>query len=136
MTILWQGYGYTVEDNKTEVASEMLVADNTKETPQDLEARFEKDVWESYRGLVHPLHLFLEKTDDVLDRGRWAGLSVTELRRYYDNYGSMMLKIRENRMIKQQQQYHYRPDVKNEWIIIPEGEAVKDKQQNGELSNI
>lgn len=137
VTILWQGYGYTVDDDKKEVASEMLVVDKTEETPQDLEARFEKDVWESYCGLVHPLHLFLEKEQDaVLDRGRWAGLSVTELRRYYDNYGSMMLKIRENRMIKQQGQYHCRSDVKKEWIIIPEGETDNDKQQQEELSDI
>jgi hypothetical protein len=139
VTILWQGYGYTIEeDDNKEVASEMLV-EKIEETPQDLEARFEKDVWESYRGLVHPLHLFLEKTEDtVMNRGRWAGLSVTELRRYYDNYGSMMLKIRQNRMIKQQEQYHCSSGVKKEWIItIPEGETNKDKlEQQEELSDI
>jgi hypothetical protein len=87
---------------------------------------FEKEIWESYRGLIHPLHLFKE-SDDVMNRGRWAGLGVSELRRYYDNYGSMMLKIRETRMLEQQQNYQTLGQVKNEWIIP---EIINNNQQD------
>ncbi|KAL9560464.1 hypothetical protein PS6_000196 [Mucor atramentarius] len=87
VTILWQGYGYNLEDK----------GDSTL---QELEQRFESEVWASYRGLIHPLHLIV---DD--DESKWTNLTVKELRQYYDNYGSMMLKIREARMLKQQKQY-------------------------------
>ncbi|KAI8069784.1 uncharacterized protein B0P05DRAFT_550858 [Gilbertella persicaria] len=131
VTILWQGYGYTVlySGEEEEVASEILeIQENVTETPQYLKSRFEKETWTSYRGLIHPLHLFQDK-DEVTNRGRWAGLSVSELRRYYDNYGSMMLKIREARMLQQQKQYHCISDAKKEWIIIPatEVEQKEDK---------
>ncbi|EPB88459.1 hypothetical protein HMPREF1544_04694 [Mucor circinelloides 1006PhL] len=87
VTILWQGYGYNLEDKG-------------ESTLQELEQRFESEVWASYRGLIHPLHLIV---DD--DESKWTNLTVKELRQYYDNYGSMMLKIREARMLKQQKQY-------------------------------
>ena len=111
-TIIWQAYGYSfTKQDQEEVSSELLM--------KDLELRFEKEVWESYRGLIHPLHLFEEMshTEEILNRGRWAGLTVTELRGYYDNYGSMMLKIRENRMREQQEKYQTSTQVNNEWII-------------------
>ncbi|KAI8390135.1 hypothetical protein BD560DRAFT_380021 [Blakeslea trispora] len=127
VTILWQGYGYTVQyDRETpEVASEILhKPENVTDTPQYLQSRFEKEVWTSYRGLIHPLHLFkTTQEEEVVDQGRWAGLSVSELRRYYDNYGSMMLKIRETRMIQQQRQYHCLSDANKEWIIMSPTEA-------------
>ncbi|CAO3654118.1 unnamed protein product [Mucor hiemalis] len=114
-TILWQGYGYTIaKEDQEEVASEMI----TNDTVKDLELRFEREIWESYRGLIHPLHLFQENDLEINKRGRWAGLSVNELRRYYDNYGSMMLKIRETRMLEQQKHYQmHAAEIKNEWII-------------------
>ncbi|KAK4517099.1 cross-pathway control WD-repeat protein cpc2 [Mucor velutinosus] len=87
-TILWQGYGY-------------MLADKGESTLDELEQRFESEVWASYRGLIHPLHLIV--VDD--DESKWNNLTVKELRQYYDNYGSMMLKIREARMLKQQKQY-------------------------------
>ncbi|KAI8644517.1 hypothetical protein BD408DRAFT_329106, partial [Parasitella parasitica] len=87
VTILWQGYGY-MYDNK---------GDSTLE---ELQQRFEKDVWTTYCGLIHPLHLVADDNER-----NWEDLSVNELRQYYDNYGSMMLKIRESRMLKQQKQY-------------------------------
>ncbi|KAF1796546.1 hypothetical protein V8B55DRAFT_1469364 [Mucor lusitanicus] len=87
-TILWQGYGY-------------MLADKGESTLEELEQRFESEVWASYRGLIHPLHLIV--VDD--DESKWNNLTVKELRQYYDNYGSMMLKIREARMLKQQKQY-------------------------------
>ncbi|KAI8369160.1 hypothetical protein EDC96DRAFT_122750 [Choanephora cucurbitarum] len=127
VTILWQGYGYTVQYDREalEVASEILQEEeNVTDTPHYLESRFEKEVWTSYRGLIHPLHLF-EAKEEVVDRGRWAGLGVSELRRYYDNYGSMMLKIRETRMIQQQRQYHCLTDVNKEWIIMSPTEAER-----------
>lgn len=88
VTVLWQGYGY-------------MLADKGEATLQELEQRFESEVWTSYRGLIHPLHLVV--VDD--DESKWNNLTVKELRQYYDNYGSMMLKIREARMLKQQKQY-------------------------------
>ncbi|KAG2214386.1 hypothetical protein INT47_000942 [Mucor saturninus] len=112
-TIIWQGYGYTITaEGQEEVSSEMI-------TETDLESRFEKEIWKSYCGLIHPLHLFQELNDEqeVVNRGRWAGLSVTELRRYFDNYGSMLLKIRESRMLEQQKHYQCLDNVKKEWII-------------------
>lgn len=111
-TIIWQGYGYTITtEGQEEVVSEMI-------TETDLESRFEKEIWKSYCGLIHPLHLFEEMDGhEVLNRGRWAGLSVTELRRYFDNYGSMLLKIRESRMMEQQKHYQCLDNVKKEWII-------------------
>ncbi|KAI7900734.1 uncharacterized protein BX663DRAFT_516319 [Cokeromyces recurvatus] len=84
MTILWQGYGYTIDEKAIVDTNNIMSA-------------YEKDRWESYQGLIHPIHLF------SLD----ITLNVTELKRYYDNYGSMMLKIREIKMLnQQQQQYH------------------------------
>lgn len=124
-TIVWQGYGYTIsKEGQEEVASEMI----TDDVVQDLESRFEKEIWESYRGLIHPLHLFQESDMEIIRRGRWAGLSVNELRRYYDNYGSMMLKIRETRMLEQQKHYQqlHAAEIKNEWIIP----NVSSKQNN------
>lgn len=111
-TIIWQGYGYTIAaEGQEEVASEMI-------TETDLESRFEKEVWKSYSGLIHPLHLFQEMNEEeIVNRGRWAGLSVTELRRYFDNYGSMLLKIREARMLEQQKHYQRLDNVKKEWCI-------------------
>ncbi|KAL9549305.1 hypothetical protein MBANPS3_005261 [Mucor bainieri] len=88
VTVLWQGYGY-------------MLADKGESTLQELEQRYESEVWASYRGLIHPLHLVV--VDD--DESKWNSLTVKELRQYYDNYGSMMLKIREARMLKQQKQY-------------------------------
>lgn len=110
-TIIWQGYGYIItKEGQEEVGSELM--------RDDLESRFEKEIWNSYRGLIHPLHLFKEDSEqEVIKRGRWAGLSVTELQRYYDNYGSMLLKIRETRMLEQQKQYQHLLNVKKEWII-------------------
>lgn len=125
-TIIWQGYGYMIKKDgeREEVASEMITEEG------ELENRFEKEVWSSYCGLIHPLHLFKEpegeREDIVVKRGRWAGLTVTELRCYYDNYGSMMLKIREARMLEQQKKYQGLSSddaVKNEWII-PNIDAV------------
>jgi hypothetical protein len=121
-TIIWQGYGYTIKkDEQEEVVSEMILSG--KEDEENLEERFEKEIWTSYCGLIHPLHLFkdisADKSEEIVNRGRWAGLSVTELRRYYDNYGSMMVKIREARMLEQQTKYQRlsNDDVKKEWII-------------------
>lgn len=94
VTIFWQGYGYML-DNKGDA------------TIEELQQRFEKEVWASYRGLIHPLHLVVE------DENKWDGLTVKELRQYYDNYGSMMLKIRESRMLKQQKQYIEQRQIKN-----------------------
>ncbi|KAG2197186.1 hypothetical protein INT46_005161 [Mucor plumbeus] len=94
VTIFWQGYGYML-DNKGDA------------TIEELQQRFEKEVWASYRGLIHPVHLVVE------DENKWDGLTVTELRQYYDNYGSMMLKIRESRMLKQQKQYIEQRQTKN-----------------------
>ncbi|KAI9361367.1 hypothetical protein BD770DRAFT_383275 [Pilaira anomala] len=115
-TIIWQGYGYTITPEQEEVRSEL--------DKVDLETFFEKNVWDTYRGLIHPLHLFQEEDEqEIVKRGRWAGLTVTELRRYFDNYGSMLLKIRESRMLEQQRHYQHLLNVKNEWIIP---DIVKD----------
>lgn len=115
-TIIWQGYGYTITPEQDEVRSEL--------DKVDLETCFEKNVWDAYRGLIHPLHLFQEQSEqEIVKRGRWAGLTVTELRRYFDNYGSMLLKIRESRMLEQQRHYQHLLNVKNEWIIP---DIVKD----------
>ncbi|KAI8876074.1 hypothetical protein K501DRAFT_145324, partial [Backusella circina FSU 941] len=92
-TIVWQGYGYVLNNEQ-----------------EGLEDDFEPEIWEEYRGLIHPLHLFNSMEE------RWQELSVTELRRYYDNYGSMMLKIRETRMIEQQRQYKS-SSINSDWII-------------------
>lgn len=92
-TVVWQGYGYVLNSEH-----------------EGLEDDFEPEVWDAYRGLIHPLHLFNSMEE------RWQELSVTELRRYYDNYGSMMLKIREARMTQQQRQYKS-SSINSEWII-------------------
>ncbi|KAI8372864.1 uncharacterized protein BYT42DRAFT_578258 [Radiomyces spectabilis] len=103
LTIVWQGYGYSLEKNHADL-SEM-----------SLNERFENDVWTDYRGLIHPMLLFADMDESV-----WTGLTVSELRRYFDNYGSMMLKIRQTRMLQQQQQYQVlqrEGQAQNEWII-------------------
>lgn len=105
MTVLWQGYGYSIEGQ--EILSEMDV-----KTAKELESKFEGEIWDTYHGLIHPVHLFEE---DVDCKGKWSGLTVQELKRYYDNYGSMMLKIREARMMKQQAQY--RQNTNNNKIL-------------------
>lgn len=131
ITVLWQGYCYTVKtDEKDPVASEIL-ANKEKEVNslvEDLVKRFDKEIWNSYHGLIHPVHLFQDKDnkEQVIEAGKWNGLSVEELKRYYDNYGSMMLKIRESRMIEQQRYYQCLPDAKKEWIIP---EIIKEPQQ-------
>ncbi|KAG0167929.1 hypothetical protein DFQ28_002873 [Apophysomyces sp. BC1034] len=162
MMIVWQGYGYTV-DLEGDVAKGLLGPEEqrTGQTAQEsLEKRFEQGIWNDYRGLIHPLHLFepaeqgnnnnnSSSSNDDDDRNnsnnnddsnssnnddkRWAGLSVTELRRYYDNYGSMMLKIRESRMVEQQRHYHVlekQGKVEKDWIIpkISEAEVVQEIQ--------
>lgn len=104
--IVWQGYGYVINDvheNKEE--------DNNASS--SLTASFDKEVWSEYRGLIHPLHLVQEDNDD-----RWKALTVKELKRYYDNYGSMLLKLREACMKRQQTQYlAMEGKAKTEWLI-------------------
>ncbi|CAO3700923.1 hypothetical protein G6F70_006458 [Rhizopus microsporus] len=131
ITILWQGYCYTIKiSDKNPVASEIIKQENAEmnDIVKDLKARYERELWYTYHGLIHPLHLFKEKDDnqEILDTGKWHGLSVGELKRYYDNYGSMMLKIRESRMLEQQRHYYCLSDAKKEWIIP---EIVKEPQQ-------
>lgn len=123
IVVLWQGYCYTININENDpVASELLHKDKNelKRLTEDLKRKFENEIWQSYHGLIHPLHLFREKDDkeQIIEHGRWNGLSVEELRRYYDNYGSMMLKIRESRMIEQQRHYHCLPNAEKEWIAM------------------
>ncbi|KAI9320442.1 hypothetical protein BX666DRAFT_1908120 [Dichotomocladium elegans] len=98
--IVWQGYGYWLPIQSDD---EQLDNNNTL---------FEKEIWKAYRGLIHPLHLV--KHDD---EGRWAALDVTELKRYFDNYGSMLLRLRESSMKRQQLQYQTMDNIKSEWII-------------------
>ncbi|KAI8078894.1 uncharacterized protein BX664DRAFT_343004 [Halteromyces radiatus] len=88
LLILWQGYGYTLNTSTTQ-------------SLPCLET-FDKERWTSYQGLIHPLHLFMDLDEQLC----WQALSVAELRRYYDNYGSMMLKQREWRQQQQTLQYH------------------------------
>lgn len=102
ITVIWQGYGYSIDKGNQQAISDLDVTD-----AKDLELKFEKEIWEAYHGLIHPVHLFEETAREELDhKGRWADLTVQELKRYYDNYGSMMLKIRQAKMMKQQAQYH------------------------------
>ncbi|KAI9487061.1 MAG: hypothetical protein EXX96DRAFT_64333 [Benjaminiella poitrasii] len=113
VTILWQGYGYTLNDTKGRLllAEQQTSHDTTPLVHEQLMRRFEKDIWESYRGLIHPIYLFHQENLPIQ-------LTVAELRRYYDNYGSMMLKIRESRMLKQQRHYLSCDSLKKEeWII-------------------
>ncbi|KAL0088552.1 hypothetical protein J3Q64DRAFT_1726393 [Phycomyces blakesleeanus] len=126
LTIVWQGYGYTINSSAaTSLTTHILGSDpwtDRDKTQEALEGRFEGEVWTSYRGLIHPLHLFtpLPNSDASQDKGAWEGLSVTELRQYYDNYGSMMLKIREARMAEQQRYYHdlqLKGHVEDDWMI-------------------
>ncbi|EIE85028.1 hypothetical protein G6F46_007799 [Rhizopus delemar] len=115
ITILWQGYCYTINMSKQDpVASDIFIQDKKelKCLMEDLEKRFERELWENYHGLIHPVHLFqeIDSSKQVIEHGKWSGLNVRELKRYYDNYGSMMLKIRESRMIEQQRCYLYFSD--------------------------
>ncbi|CAO3599378.1 unnamed protein product [Absidia cylindrospora] len=110
--ILWQGYGYTLEQQPPSLSSSSSLSSlpsspssplsspsESRPSPR-LEA-FDKDRWASYQGLIHPLFLF-----DLDEQQCWDSLTVAELRRYYDNYGSMMLKQREWRQQQQTLQYH------------------------------
>ncbi|KAI8997745.1 hypothetical protein BDB01DRAFT_707482, partial [Pilobolus umbonatus] len=102
LIISWQGYGYKINiDKKREIYSGLLATTPEEEVVETLNSNYEKEIWEHYKGLIHPLHLFKERAE-VEGKGKWAGLSVPELIQYYDNYGSMMLKIREARMKQQQ----------------------------------
>lgn len=102
--IVWQGYGFVYP----------TTAGDKEAVKEDLHTRFEKQIWSSYQGLIHPLHLFENETEE-----RWAALTVHELKRYFDNYGSMLLKLREASMRRQQRQYLVmeKAQVNNEWII-------------------
>ncbi|KAI9257903.1 hypothetical protein BY458DRAFT_518473 [Sporodiniella umbellata] len=131
LALLWQGYCYTIKINEnTPVVSELLNGEekDLKALAESLKSRFQNDIWESYSGLIHPVHLFEDngKKEQIVKNGRWNSLTVEELRRYYDNYGSMMLKIRESRMVEQQRHYHCQPNTKKEWIIP---EIISDSQQ-------
>ncbi|KAI9032832.1 hypothetical protein CLU79DRAFT_728221 [Phycomyces nitens] len=123
LTIVWQGYGYTIASTAaTSLTTHILGSDpwtDRDKTQEALEGRFEGEIWTSYRGLIHPLHLF-KPLEDSEEKGAWEGLSVTELRQYFDNYGSMMLKIREARMAEQQKDYHVEfKNLAEEERIIP-----------------
>jgi hypothetical protein len=112
--ILWQGYGYTLENSATSSCrtsssssddSDTMPPTPTTEPPLLSGAphldTFDHDRWSTYQGLIHPLHLF-----DLDPSICWPALTVAELRKYYDNYGSMMLKQREWRQQQQTLQYH------------------------------
>lgn len=110
--VVWQGYGYVIkeEEPKTEDKEEQ---ENDHASSSSLTWSFDKEVWSEYRGLIHPLHLVQEDNDD-----RWKALTVTELKRYYDNYGSMLLRLREACMKRQQTQYlAMEGKAKTEWLI-------------------
>lgn len=104
LTLIWQGYGFICSTRQ-----EGLVPSMDKETLMNL---YENQVWSEYRGLVHPLHLFEDATDE-----RWSALTVSELQKYYNNYGSMLLKLRDASMRRQQQQYIAMGPAASEWII-------------------
>ncbi|KAF7728543.1 hypothetical protein EC973_005947 [Apophysomyces ossiformis] len=136
LMIVWQGYGYHVnlEDENGPVQGLLEPQERAEDTmaQENLKNRFEEGIWTDYRGLIHPLHLF-EPKEQLNDEARWTGLSVSELRRYYDNYGSMMLKIRESRMVQQQRQYHIldkQGKAEGEWIIpkLNEAESLQEVQ--------
>ncbi|ORY96166.1 hypothetical protein BCR43DRAFT_524311 [Syncephalastrum racemosum] len=90
VTLVWQGYGYEWQGEADE-------------------AQFESEIWSSYRGLIHPLHLASEDP--------WSHLTVAELKRYFDNYGSMLLKLREASMLRQQRQYLVQANKNSDFII-------------------
>ncbi|ORZ08196.1 hypothetical protein BCR42DRAFT_455727 [Absidia repens] len=125
--ILWQGYGYTLEQQPSLSSSPSsslpssplspsspLLSSSSSSSSSSLEQEpieprpsrprleaFDEDRWAGYQGLIHPLFLF-----DLDEQQCWDALTVAELRRYYDNYGSMMLKQREWRQQQQTLQYH------------------------------
>ncbi|KAI8144715.1 hypothetical protein BJV82DRAFT_512741 [Fennellomyces sp. T-0311] len=101
LVIIWQGYGYTHSAQDVHAAKAKL------------DDSFEKEVWTEYRGLIHPLHLFQDQNED----DKWAALSVDELRRYFDNYGSMLLKLRDASMMRQQKQYLVMDSKKDDWLL-------------------
>ncbi|KAI9278576.1 hypothetical protein BDA99DRAFT_492526 [Phascolomyces articulosus] len=129
LVIIWQGYGYihTVKKKKEEDEKNDDDEKNRQEqedgsllenTKEKLENRFEKEIWTDYRGLVHPLHLFQDEVENVEDEEKWGALSVEELRRYFDNYGSMLLKLRDASMLRQQRQYVVMDKkAKEDWIL-------------------
>ncbi|KAI7852673.1 hypothetical protein BDC45DRAFT_513158 [Circinella umbellata] len=141
LVIIWQGYGYLhsmkkkdkeeggeeqqqqqEEEQQKELADKDVSLDNTKE---NLDNRFEKEIWSGYRGLVHPLHLFQDNPEDETEtQEKWAALSVDELRRYFDNYGSMLLKLRDASMKRQQRQYLVMNDKTKEDWIIPQANEI------------
>ncbi|KAI8344265.1 hypothetical protein BC941DRAFT_507833 [Chlamydoabsidia padenii] len=109
--ILWQGYGYTLGNSATLSGRTSSSSDDSSMPPTPTATgmpssvpyldSFDQDRWANYKGLIHPLHLF-DLDEDIC----WSALTVTELRRYYDNYGSMMLKQRKWRQQQQTLQYH------------------------------
>ncbi|KAL1933858.1 hypothetical protein VTP01DRAFT_7948 [Rhizomucor pusillus] len=102
LTLIWQGYGFICSRQE-------LVPSMDKAT---LMNSYESQVWSEYRGLVHPLHLFEDAADE-----RWSALTVSELQKYFNNYGSMLLKLRDASMRRQQQQYITMGPAASEWII-------------------
>ncbi|KAI9302118.1 hypothetical protein BJ944DRAFT_270416 [Cunninghamella echinulata] len=106
LLLLWQGYGFIMP---SKITSDNDINNNNTLVLDEasLMASFEKDIWSTYKGLIHPVHLI-----DLNENDRWKHLSVMELKRYYDNYGSMMLKQREWR--KEQQCLHYIPTFKQQ----------------------
>ncbi|CAO3652511.1 unnamed protein product [Cunninghamella echinulata] len=112
LLLLWQGYGFIMPSKITNDDNDNANNDNNDNNTLVLDetslmASFEKDIWSTYKGLIHPVHLI-----DLNENDRWKHLSVMELKRYYDNYGSMMLKQREWR--KEQQCLHYIPIFKQQ----------------------
>ncbi|KAG2220129.1 hypothetical protein INT45_006157 [Circinella minor] len=139
LVIIWQGYGYLhsmkkkdkkkegeeqqqQQQQQKELADNDVLLNNTKE---NLDNRFEKEIWSGYRGLVHPLHLFQDNPENETEtQEKWASLSVDELRRYFDNYGSMLLKLRDASMKRQQRQYLVMNDKTKEDWIIPQANEI------------
>ncbi|KAI9499298.1 hypothetical protein BDB00DRAFT_228095 [Zychaea mexicana] len=120
LVIIWQGYGYTQPINSTDSNKR-----NIDVAKQELDDRFEKEVWTKYRGLIHPLHLFQDADDENEGQDKWGALSVEELRRYFDNYGSMLLKLRDRSMMRQQRQYLVMNNkAKDDWILPQATEAA------------
>ncbi|KAI8988014.1 hypothetical protein BDF20DRAFT_853332 [Mycotypha africana] len=100
--IVWQGYAFQWKEQQH---------DNTI-TPAYMKLHYEKDVWELYKGLIHPLHIFHDelwtnhphgKQDEQVEVASdiWSQLTVKELRQYFNNYGSLLLKLHESRLQQQ-----------------------------------
>lgn len=72
--VVWQGYGYTTRAEEAWAAA----------------SQYDRQIYEDYCGLIHPIYVF---EDDA--RAWEEGLDVTELVKFFNHYGVMMMRVRE-----------------------------------------